>query len=330
MAEAAELQEVAVDEGDVFHEVDEEVNFRLPRMDAVGPPPPGPADEMLRQFTALLQQAANRAVQNDPPRRERTVKYKVPEFDGTGDVELYIAQFQEVAELEEWGARSTILKAREGLSGKARLCGQYETWEAVAASLRLHFGLTTVDAGIQLNSLRRSPNQSLAEYGLEIRRLVSIAYEDAPPALRQRLEIERFKISLNHPGLQGHLLARAPETIEEAVTVGSEYLQLLKRSAPHVREVEETKPTEKVAAVSTSDMAKTLEECRKQLSNLWSEMKSIKENSRRSQRSTDSSQTANSRGEGCWGCHSDGHIRRDCPTNPWPQPASGNGKSPRE
>lgn len=42
----------------------------------------------------------------------------VPTFHGEGDMELFIEQLQELAEVEDWGEAITILKAREGLQGQ--------------------------------------------------------------------------------------------------------------------------------------------------------------------------------------------------------------------
>lgn len=229
-----------------IHVLDEEVEFNLHRQNVVGPPPAGPAEEMLRQFTQLLQRAANQAVQHQPPPpqqqppRQRLSKFKVPQIDGTGAVEVFIDHFQQMAILQEWGAETVVLKAREGLKGKAQTCRQYDTSEAIAESLSLHFGLTHTEAGLKLNTLRRPHNQSLVELGTEVQRLTRIAYEDADDNLRQRLELEKFKLGLNESGLQGHLLARNPANLEEAIRMGSEYLQLTKRTQNQVREVETT------------------------------------------------------------------------------------------
>lgn len=78
---------------------------------------------MIRQLANVLQEAAaaDQAMQHrpPPPPREKDMKLKVPEFDCSRDVEMFITQFQEVAELQELGGRVTVLKAQEGLKGKA-------------------------------------------------------------------------------------------------------------------------------------------------------------------------------------------------------------------
>lgn len=331
-AEERQRREAAEAEEEVFH---------LGRQDAFGPQQPEAGVDMMRQFGHLLQeiaaQAANQAVQRQPPApvRERDFKLKVPEFDGTGDVELFITQFQEVAELQEWGERITALKAREGLSGKARTCGQYESWEEIAGSLRLHYGITAADAGMKLNSLRKPPTQTLAEYGLEVRRLVAIAYEEAAAPLRQRIEMERFKSGLNNPSLQGHLLARTPESIEDAVIMGNEFLQLMKRTVPTLRTVETEsslcpEETQARPVSTTESLTKLLEACRKEMAGLKTEVHALKNAPRPTNPTNPTGPTRRSEEQpGCWGCHSEGHIRRDCPTKPWPK-KTGNEGGPRQ
>lgn len=139
----------------------------------------------------------------------------------------------------------------------------------MAGSLRLHFGITATDAGLKLNSLKKPSTQSLAEYGLEVSRLIGIAYEEADAGLQLRLELERFKMGINHPALQGQLLARAPDNIEDAVVMGNKFVQLMKLATPALRTVETEDPVNseaRIQPVSTTDnLAKLLEACRKEM-----------------------------------------------------------------
>ena len=104
--------------------------------------------------------------------------------------------------------------------------------------LRLQFGTTATEAEAQLSSLRRDPAKPLAEYSAQVQRLVGTAYPDVGPAVQDRMTMERFKVGLNHPGLQGHLLARRPLTIDDMVRDSKEYLRVTACGPPRIREVD--------------------------------------------------------------------------------------------
>lgn len=86
--------------------------------------------------------------------------------------------------------------------------------------------------------------------------------------------MERFKRGLNHTGLQGHLLARQ----DEAIPMGNEYLSIMKRNAPMVREVEMPDVTEIQVFDATKatpseshvfmDLSKDVERMRTEMANL--------------------------------------------------------------
>lgn len=298
------------------------------------------AQELLQNLNALIRQAvANGVAEHQPPAR---VQFKVPQYEGKGDVELYIEEMDALIEEEEWEDRIAVMKAREGLSGPARACGRFETWVEVADNLRLRFGLTQTEASARLASLRCRPNQSLAEYAEEVKRLVNVAYADTEVQPRLRLAMERFRMGLTDPGLQGHLLARQPDTLDAMIRASNEYLQVTRRNQPVTRgrgtdipeegpsDQEEDGTVEEVARQvtptrgETPELAKMVRDLTQMVADLQAELKRSKEDP------TPERQRGRERGRrqtGCWGCGKEGHLRRDCPNNPW---RAGNGDRPRQ
>lgn len=260
------------------------------------------------------------------------VKLKVPTFNGKGDVELFLTQIQEIALSQEWDEETIVLKAREGLSGPAQECGRSGTWQGIVDTLRLHYGLTATEAEAKLASYRRTQGVSLAEFSTEIKKLVNVAYADAEEPVRHRLTMERFKLGVNHPGVQGHLLARQPETLEDMVRAGNEFLLVTKSSLaqgqPRVREVDDTKE-EQVRQVTTDGAdIQTITKAVEALTKELSELKNKLDKSERGSRSKGGrSGRPPQKQDGCWGCKQTGHIRKECPTNPWP---AGNEEGPRQ
>lgn len=291
----------------------------------------------LQNLNELIRQAVAQAV--PPLPEEPRVRMKVPTFDGKGDIELFIQQFEGVALAQQWDEGISVLKIREGLTGDAMVCGRANTYAEIVASLRLHFSMTATEAEAKLSAFKRNPNRPLAEYSAEVQRLVHIAYADADEPVRDRIAMEKFKLGLNHPGLQGHLLAVRPDTLDELVQASNEYLRVTKTNGPlppsRVREVnDDEEPDAEVAEVASpangeSKVLKAIEALTAQIGVLVKCTQQSKATGPTGQpKSGDRRPRQTSRPTECWGCKGEGHLRRDCPTNPW-QPA-GNAASPRQ
>jgi hypothetical protein len=294
-------------------------------------------DEFVGNLNALIRQAvADQAGQDAAPPR---LRFKVPIYDGKGDVEMFIEQLEQLIENQEWDGATSVLKAREGLTGPARICGRHGTWAAIAGSLRLHYGLTQTEAEARLGSLRLQTGQSLADYGAEVERLVGVAYADTPDVPRQRLTMERFRLGLADPGLQGHLLARQPGTLDEMIRAGNEYLQVTKRSGTVVkgRQVEDIEEREQELApqrsvtqrVWTPGPEQVMASLLKAVQDLTTEVAGMKQGLPGPSRDHKENIRGERKNARCWGCGEEGHRRRDCPTNPWKTKA-GNDNGPRQ
>lgn len=85
-------------------------------------PIPNAGYELLRMFDRLFRSMGDQ--KREPRPAERRVKLKVYSFNGEGDVELFIEQFQHLVEVEEW-IEIAVIKARERLTGRARTRGRY-------------------------------------------------------------------------------------------------------------------------------------------------------------------------------------------------------------
>ena len=156
----------------------------------------------------------------------RQEHFKPPSFDGEGDVDLFIQHFQEVAEANRWNGMATLLHLREALQGGAREYGRPATTEEVFTALRSRYGLTPKEARSRLNGLKKEPRQSLHDHAIEIEKLVRKAFGELPEEVQTNMMLDAFCGSLGNATLQRHLLAIRPETLNEAVQHGQEYLQV--------------------------------------------------------------------------------------------------------
>ena len=292
------------------------------------------ADQYGRMADAITE-----ALRQSRPERD----FKPPKFDGSDDVELFISQFQEVAEANQWSAGSARLHLREVLKDGAKSCGRGETTDAIFAALRTKFGLTVREARSRLN-LKKEVKVSLQDHAAEIERLANIAYADLPEHHRANMALDAFSMTLGNTYLQRHLLAVGAQTLGEAVQAGNDFLQiqpfnprLTQRSTIMAIEGEE-EDDPKAAQVDLPQATKsaTLEDvlvALKELTTLTTGL-AVNGSRPRSQGRTTPEPQQIRRATSCWECGIVGHVRRQCPQMAATQPArnqqQGNGHRPQQ
>ena len=246
--------------------------------------------------------------------------FKPPTYRGDGDVELFIRQFQEVAEANNWNQIATLLHLRESLEDKAQTCSRADTPQGVFAALRARFGLTPREARSRLAGLKKDSRCPIHDHAVEVERLVQIAYAELPEHLRAEMAREAFCGSLGSAPLQQHLLAARPLTMEEAVRYSNEFIQVRGDRAPASSKVNSVEGDEDdQVAVSTPDPVTMLMQAIEKLASKIDRMEG---------RATKKEQKGK-----CWGCGKEGHNRKACSTHPWPKQTTptqpGNGSSPQ-
>ena len=163
--------------------------------------------------------------------------FKPPEYNGTGSIEVFIRQFLDVSEVNEWTERAAVLHLRRALKEEARDCGgSSETLGEIFTSLRARFGITSREAKLRLNSARKEYSMPLQSHATRIKELVGIAYPDMPRRVQEQMTLDQFINTLGLPRLQEHLLAIRPDTLIEAITAGNEFLQI--RGGQRVKKME--------------------------------------------------------------------------------------------
>ena len=153
-------------------------------------------------------------------------EFEAPTYDGTTDVEMFIMQFTDVAEVNQWPQVSALLHLRRGLKGEAANCGKYETIHRIMAALRARYGITPRQARSKLTNLRRDARTSMQAHSFEVEKLIKVAYQELPEEMRNTMAVDAFVSTVGNGYLQRHLLAVEPRTLEEAVKASNEYLQV--------------------------------------------------------------------------------------------------------
>jgi len=310
------------------HGDDEEVVLNLPRQNADA------GDDLLRRLGRLIREeednGGRRRRWNDDEHMDRRPReFKLPSYDGKTDVELFIQEFEEIRDANDWNRGASRLHLKGALVDSARDCGRPPTLEGVLDALRARFGLTTREARAKLASLRKEPNTTLQEHGVEVERLVGIAYADLEIDQREEMTMDLFVTTLGHLSLQRHMLAVRPADLAGMIQAGNEFLQLQTGSARgrhSVQTMDEADEThQQVAPVNpVADETNTiLGTMMKVLQGIVSQLQRM-----------DGPVTTNSKGPTklppkCWNCGEVEHVRRDCKKVPH-SPPSGNGPRPQQ
>ena len=146
-----------------------------------------------------------------------------PVYNGTGDVEFFLSQFREVAQLNRWGTREYALHLQLSLRGKAQDCGELELPLEIEALLRAKFGLKIRQARDKLRTLKESSTQSYRELGTQARQLVQAAYPNWCPRDIEELALETFIQALRSSVARNYLLDSPVGNILEAIEYLSHY-----------------------------------------------------------------------------------------------------------
>jgi hypothetical protein len=250
------------------------------------------------RLTEVLEQLAT---PRPPPRKD----FKAPHFAGTGNVEVFIRQFSDVADANQWSNAATLLHLRESLDDEARDCGSAATIEEIFNALRARYGLTTREARSKLSSLKKEYKVTLQEHASHVEQLVSVAYSELSEQMQREMCLDHFGNSLGNPGLQRHLLAIKPETLHDAVRAGNEYLQV--RSSFGVKQLEEDSSEADVKPVVAPVQAEPLATLMEAVSKLTQQMGVLQKWVGASRRPQQKKATVT-----CWTCGEEGHVQRQC------------------
>ena len=286
-----------------------------------------PTNNVMNRLTDVLERLLDRQQDRQPDRNnnnnEDRNRVKLPTFDGTGDVELFITQFYDVGRVCQWTPEVQLLHLREALKGTARDCGRGENVAAVVNCVGQRFGLTVREARTKLNSLKRDYKTTLKEHAIIVERLVGIAYGNLPYHARQTMLIDQFCSTLCNAGLQRHLLAVNADNLDEAVRAGNEYLgvtTILSNRDTQMRQIAEdtsASPNTPNLTVNAVSMEQIIQRLDKLEANFNS---SIRNSPRPNHHRLDGSNRQNlysnptrHANTECWRCHEKGHIERFCP-----------------
>ena len=254
--------------------------------------------------------AEHRGWDGEEQRRIELKKFSLrPEkYDGKGDFEGWVNQFEEYATLGQWNeeekASLLFLSLTTGASMDFVRLPEREkmAYATRVEALRRRFGQET-DTNIalqELAGLRRGKNQSAKELADSAKRLASRAYHSNDYASQEKAALHAFQTAVGED-LQLKCAERSCRTLEMAV----ETVEIQERY---------TKKAVRALKQEESDMALHFKAMGEKLEALMGEIKDDREQRKQWAARRESGRRRKANME-CHLCHQKGHFARECPTN---------------
>ena len=175
------------------------------------------AADPIARLAELLEVALNVQTPRD--------RFKPPKFNGRSDVELFIANFTEVSIANQWDQNTALINLRLSLEKDAIECSRGPDVQTIYNNLRARFGLSVQQARDKLASIKRENGQTHHMLGLEVRKLVRLAYPTMGANDQTIIAIETVKRSIDNRKLSQHLLAVPADTLEAVTAAADAFLQ---------------------------------------------------------------------------------------------------------
>ena len=153
-------------------------------------------------------------------------EFKPPSYCGEGDVELFISQFEDVADANRWETMQRTLHLRAQLQGVAQECGRARDYDHILSDLRARFGISKQQAKERLGHMRRGHKQSIYELVTEISRLINLGYPTLSDTDKDSFTMDYMLRILDNRALQRHMLAIQPASTAEAVRAAEEFFAI--------------------------------------------------------------------------------------------------------
>ena len=270
---------------------------------------------------------------------------KAPRFDGTGDIEVFLMSFGDVAENNRWNDRMRLLQLRSSLEGPATRSGGLLTYDLVCRNLRTRFGFTRASAKSRLQTLQRDQATGAQEHGMLVAQLVSVAYPEWGDNQRDDLGRTVFLESMNYVGLNELMVPINPLTMSDAVNAAESFMQARNRrryagdSSTQARNLDDS-DTVIESVRQPSPVAATTPEMGRIATALEAICQRLGTLEGRSATATSAERGGTSRTDGkgepggldgpiCWTCRQRGHVSRDCPNRQAARTSQNQGNGPR-
>ena len=240
---------------------------------------------------------------------------KPEDYDGTSDWLEYKVYFDQLAELYAWDEERKAMILGICLKGEARIVfaslhpAQRRSYVALTTALAQSFSPKELVYLYQaeLKARRKRADESMANLGRDVAKLVRLAYPTADSATREVIGINAFLEALPGPAseMKLHVIKGRPKTLQEAVAHATEVDAVVEAEN---KRLPRRKGDCRMVGSSEEDLAVEVKKLKEDLEKTKEE---LKEAQRRGKKPHPGKRA--SREEGCFGCGEKGHFIRNCP-----------------
>ncbi|XP_050516494.1 uncharacterized protein LOC126891361 [Diabrotica virgifera virgifera] len=223
---------------------------------------------------------------------------KPPTFDGQTAWETYRFQFEAAARANGWTEREMSASLVVSLRGQAATDLQFlpqdsPSYDSLVQALETRYGQQHLKQVFQsqLKVRYQKHNESLQEFEADIKRLLHLAYPQAPRDFLEQIGIQAFIDGLHDIEMQQALRLQHHKTLDKALISAQEYeaAKNISRSLPQLKEIRFTENKQ----VTTTDNEQLV------LSQILSLLQNIQQKPRNENRR-------------CFNCGRMGHLKSNC------------------
>ena len=273
-----------------------------------------------------------------PPMVSTPPHFKPEDYDGTSDWSEYEIYFEQMAELYNWDEERKAMVLGVCLKGEARVVlaslnpAQRRSYRALTTALAQSFSPQELVHLYQaeLKARKRKPDESMANLGRDVAKLVRLAYPTADPATREVIGINAFLEALPGPAseMKLHVIKGRPRSLQEAVAHATEVdavVEAENRRNPRRR------GDVRMVGSSEEDLAGQVEKLKIQLAEAKAKSGSKSDAHPQAQGRKQGQMKGRAPGKRspkevvCYECGGRGHFRRECPS----RKKEGQGNEPR-
>ena len=147
-------------------------------------------------------------------------------YDGTTPLDVFLCQFDNCCQHNEWRIQERLAHLKGALTGNAAQIllgdqGKELDYSDLREELQKCFGVEghQTQYRMQLKLRRRQPNESLRTLYQDIRKLFMLAYPGPKSDLKEEIAIGTFIDSLDDPDLERRVKDRFPKTLSDTLTI---------------------------------------------------------------------------------------------------------------